>query len=331
VEYRGTSARAGKRPPGRLPLDRRIRNIRRRIYGWVFRCVYWTLPKLPLWFISLLAKTIVVPAARLRYWRRAQRNLVRVYGDALSTEERRQILTGVFRGVGALVVELTGAMAKHHDFYRSRVEDAGLRGCVRELQERSPKGWIGVCGHLGNWELMAAWASQLPGARSFHVIAKRVPNPYLNAIVEDARLRLGLGTIYRDDPPTKIVRLLKAGNCLGIVPDQDVPALPGMFVDFLGHPAYTPTGPARLALAADVPLIPAALLRKGDGFKVVWDQPIHPDRSRPRKEEVLRLTLAWSKALENMIHAHKDQWAWFHQRWKTTPEKLTARGRTRIE
>jgi Kdo2-lipid IVA lauroyltransferase/acyltransferase len=299
------------------------------MYGWVFRCLYWTVPRLPLWFISLLARAILVPAARLKYWRRGEKNLIKVYGDKLSAEERRQILNRVFRNMASLVVELNDALKTGADMFR-RVEDTGVRRCLLDLERRSPQGWIGVSGHLGNWELLASWASHLSASRNTYAIAKRQPNPYLNSIVHEARQRIGVGTLYRDDPPTQVVRLLKKGIRLGIVPDQDVPSLPGVFIDFLGHPAYTPTGPARLALAADVPLIPIAFLRKGKGFQVIHAEPIYPDKSRPRREEVLRLTRAWSKALENMIHEHKDQWAWFHRRWRTTPEKLAAFGRAEV-
>ena len=94
---------------------------------------------------------------------------------------------------------------------------------------------------------------------------------------------------------------------------------------------HTPTGPAQLALTVDVPILPLALVRTEDGerFEVIHGEPIFPDQSRThsRQEETLRLTKAWSAAMETMIHAHKDQWAWFHKRWKTTPEKLAALGR----
>ena len=318
----------GKRPSEHPRLSRRIqrriRNVRRRIYGWVFGCCYWTLPKLPAWFISLLARTIVVPLARLMFWRLAEQNLVKVYGDGLGATERRKILTGVFRGLGSLLVEICGMLAKGHDFYLSRTEDFAARRKLLELEARSG-GWIGVSGHIGNWELLAAWLSWLPGRDRCYAIAKRLPNPHLNRIVDDARRRVGVHTLYRDDPPTRFLRLLRMGERMGAIPDQDVPSLPGIFIDFLGHQAYTPTGPARLALAANVPLVPMAFVRKGDGFQMIVTEPIFPDHSRPKDEEVLRLTTAWSRRLEDMIHEHKDQWAWFHQRWNTTPERLADR------
>lgn len=317
----------GKRPSEHPRLSRRIqrriRNVRRRIYGWIFRCGYRVLPHLPAWSISLLARSLLVPVARLMFWRLGEHNLVKVYGDDLDPEQRKQVLTGVFRGLGSLLVEVCGLMARGHDCYRCRTDDAEARRRLLRL-ERSG-GWLGVSGHLGNWELLAAWLASLPGRDRCYAIAKRVPNPHLNRIVEDARRRVGVHTLYRDDPPPRFLRLLRTGERMGAVPDQDVPSLPGIFIDFLGHRAYTPTGPARLALAANVPLVPMAFLRKGRGFEVIVTEPIFPDRSRPKEDEIRRLTIAWSERLEAMIHEHKEQWAWFHQRWKTTPERLADR------
>ena len=34
--------------------------------------------------------------------------------------------------------------------------------------------------------------------------------------------------------------------------------------------------------------------------------------------------------MEEFILANPEQWAWLHNRWKTTPEKLQAEGRARL-
>ena len=112
------------------------------------------------------------------------------------------------------------------------------------------------------------------------------------------------------------------------MPDQDVKNLGGIFIPFLGHQAYTPTGPARLALAARVPIVPAVMVRVEPGrFRIEVGAPIQPDRRNDRDAEIERLTRAWSQWIEAAIRRHPEQWAWWHPRWATTPEKLAARGR----
>ncbi|MGH7681814.1 MAG: lysophospholipid acyltransferase family protein, partial [Candidatus Eiseniibacteriota bacterium] len=48
---------------------------------------------------------------------------------------------------------------------------------------------------------------------------------------------------------------------------------------------------------------------------------LHPDPSREREGEVLRLTAALTVALEGAIRARPDHWYWIHRRWKTPPPK----------
>ncbi|MEE9126786.1 MAG: lysophospholipid acyltransferase family protein, partial [Planctomycetota bacterium] len=328
-----------KRPSQHPKLSRRIqrrfRNVRRAFYGVFYRMCYWLLPKLPSWMIRVLGRLLVVPVSRVLHWRTAEANLIKVYGDELSAAERHRILVRMFRGLPAFLVECIGALNQGAGFLRGRVEDTSARKLVADLEARSEKGWIGVAPHLGNWVLVATWAGSLPGdGRRCHAIAKRQPNPHLSAILDDAQKRMGFMPIYGDRSPVQVVgeclKLLKRGARLGIAPDQDISRLPGVFIEFLGHRAYTPTGPAQLALTVDVPILPLALVRKDDGrLEVIHGEPIFPDqsRTRSRQEETLRLTKAWSAAMETMIHAHRDQWFWFHERWKTTPEKLAARAR----
>ena len=82
--------------------------------------------------------------------------------------------------------------------------------------------------------------------------------------------------------------------------------------------------------SSDLPIVVGAVFRQGDRYRVQINDPIYPDRSRPKKEEVLRLTVEWSRQLEEMIAAHPEQWFWFHDRWKTTPELLEAKNRQRL-
>ncbi len=319
------------------PVYRFLRWVRRSFYGVLYRGGYLIVPRLPLWFVRCLAR-VVVPVSRRRHGERAENNLIKVYGEQLSAEERRKILDRMFRSLPEFLIECLGAHKHGGRFLDGRIEDASAKRVVAELEARSEKGWIGVTPHLGNWLLLATWASSLPGGRGpCHAIAKRQPNPHLSAIIDDAQKRMGFQPIYTDARPIQVVaeclKLLKQGKVLGIAPDQDSSQVPGMFIDFLGHQAYTPVGPAQLALAVDVPILPMALVRKDEGlpFELIHGDPIYPDQSRShsRAAEITRLTVAWSAAMEEMIHAHKEQWGWIHRRWRTTPEKLAARGRER--
>jgi KDO2-lipid IV(A) lauroyltransferase len=259
------------------------------------------------------------------------RHLELVYGDALDAAGRARIARGVTRNFVAGLEEFLTALRDGPESLDDRIDDAAARALLARLHAESPRGFVGLTGHIGNWELLGSWIARHGSRGLGAAVARRHPNARLNAHIESLRRRLGLETFYRDEPPTRPIRFLREGRYVAVVPDQDVKSLAGMFVDFLGRRAYTPLGPARLALAADVPIVCGFLLRNADGsLRIEVAEPIRPDRRAPRAEEVERLTRAWSAAVESAVRAAPEQWVWFHERWRTTPELLAARGRSAL-
>lgn len=84
-------------------------------------------------------------------------------------------------------------------------------------------------------------------------------------------------------------------------------------IDFCGHPAWTSTFAARLALAHDKPLIPVYFRYDGrGGFRQSFEAPI--DCSSGDPVEITRLINA---SMSRQIMAHPEQWAlWDGVRWK---------------
>jgi KDO2-lipid IV(A) lauroyltransferase len=120
------------------------------------------------------------------------------------------------------------------------------------------------------------------------------------------------------------VRALRAGSLLGMLPDQDARRA-GVHVPFFGRPASTHAGPARMALAAGVPIFVGVAEREGKGrFRARLLRVLHPDSARDRDAEVLRLTAELTLALEEAIRERPDHWYWIHRRWKTPPSGPSA-------
>lgn len=184
------------------------------------------------------------------------------------------------------------------------------------------KGLISITAHLGNWELLAAAFSQLgyEGA----VVARRIYyEPYHRWVQNLRASQSKFQVIYRDESPKAILKVLKRNQLVGMLPDQDVDSVHGIFVPFLGRLAYTPVAPARMAYASGAPILPNFLVRiPGDRYQVVAGEVIRPHLEAPRDEEVERMTCEWSRQYEEVIRKYPEQWVWMHPRWKTTPESL---------
>jgi KDO2-lipid IV(A) lauroyltransferase len=274
---------------------------------------------------------VLEPLAHLGTRRLSERHLQKVYGDATTPAERQRLARAVTRSFVQGIGEFSRALREGPEHILDWVDAKDGLAQLRHLEATLPRGFLAVTGHIGNWELAGSIVAQHFSAGIGAVTARRHPNARLNARIERLRARFGMPTYYRDESPTIPIRALRRGQCVAIVPDQDIKNLAGMFVDFLGHRAYTPVGPARLALAADVPMVCIFLLRDADGtLRLRVGDPIHPDTRAPRPAEIERLTRAWTREIEAVIYEHPEQWVWFHERWKSTPESLAARGRAAL-
>jgi Kdo2-lipid IVA lauroyltransferase/acyltransferase len=179
-------------------------------------------------------------------------------------------------------------------------------------------GAIIVTGHIGNWEAAGAFlaAAGLPMA----AVVKRQRNPAFNERLVATRRRSGIEPIYMQDAHARIPRALSEGKTVALVADQDAGER-GVFVPFLGRAASTFRGPARLALAQDVPLFFGAALRLGAGYGAVLER-IEPPGTGGDAE--LEFTRRWVSRLEVHVRRHPEQYFWFHRRWKTRPPGTTA-------
>ncbi|MCB9880717.1 MAG: lysophospholipid acyltransferase family protein [Planctomycetes bacterium] len=303
----------------------RWKRFRRRVVAVALTSVCRATSLLPFAFTRRVLPFLTRIAAHRAIRGKVHGHLTLAFGDELSSGDKTRISKTIAHNLGLVVAEvLAASRGKLPPGYIDENDAAD-----RAKSLFADGGFIGLTGHIGNWELLGAQlAKHFPG-RADSVIAKRLGNPGLNEFVEDLRTRLGMSTFYQNESPMRLVRGLRQHKIIGTVPDQDVARLAGEFVTFFGKPAYTPTGPAALALHGRVPILPAFLRRHENGLRLIVCEPIWPDFAADRDAEVLRLTQAWSAAVEAAIREQPSDWMWFHERWQTTPERLEARRKKR--
>lgn len=186
------------------------------------------------------------------------------------------------------------------------------------------KGGIIMASHFGNWELLAAYL-RIKGYRG-PVIARKIYFHKFNDLLMKLRSVHGLDIMYRDESPKTILKILKGNGLIGMLADQDIDNVEGVFVDFFGRPAYTPTAPVKFAMASGAPILPCFMIRKGNRYDFAVEDPIYVEKSSDREDTVKNFTQKWSSVLESYIRRYPEQWVWMHRRWKTKPQKLTAEG-----
>ncbi len=243
------------------------------------------------------------------------RNLTTAFGKEKSSLEIKQIAQKVFQNLAQTAAEVL-QFPKWKDYSIDQIIDFGnAPQKYRELLAEG-KGLITITSHLGNWELLGG----IPTMKGFKskAVARRLRDPRFQNWVENLRVSIGINLIYRDDSPRKIFQCLKNGEALGLLPDQDIAGLKGVFVDFFGKPAHASIAPVKLSLATGAPIACVFLVRlPRNRYKIIFKEVIRPVVEMGEAEALQKYTALWMKDIENVIREYPDQWGWMHNRWKT--------------
>ncbi|WTM15445.1 phosphatidylinositol mannoside acyltransferase [Isoptericola halotolerans] len=174
--------------------------------------------------------------------------------------------------------------------------------------------------HLGNWDLAGAWAS--PRIAPVLTVAERLKPPALFEQFVDFRRSIGIDVLPLGDDGVFKGLVRGAGDGPRLVPllsDRDLTAS-GIEVDLCGHRARVAAGPAALAVAARVPLIPVGIrherltgerrrrARTPWGIVITFHQPVDPPDGGNRRTQVAQLTQAWTDVLGEYIARHTADW-----------------------
>ncbi|WNO06167.1 lysophospholipid acyltransferase family protein [Rhodoferax mekongensis] len=178
------------------------------------------------------------------------------------------------------------------------------------------RGIIFLTPHLGSFEVTAqAYASRFGSSGApMTVLYRPARQLWLRRIIEASRARPGLHTAPANLAGVKqLIKALRSGQCVGLLPDQVPPEGQGAWVPFFGRDAYTMTLAARLAQQTGARLVLAwgERLPAGAGYKVCV---------RPY-ELVLSLDLTEATAqinaaMEQVIRELPSQYLWGYARYK---------------
>ncbi|MEN6624641.1 MAG: lysophospholipid acyltransferase family protein [Candidatus Sumerlaeia bacterium] len=238
-------------------------------------------------------------------------------GVARDAAEARRLSRRVFESLAMNALEWMHSTGWPDSLFaeRVRMDTEPVRRLLAE-----GRGLICVTGHIGNWEVMFRAARIYHGFTQYVVMAPQ-RNDAVNRWLVAQRERGGDKMVSSQDGALPIVRLLRRGEMMGMLGDQDSARVSGIFVNFFGRPAYTPAGIGMLAHMCNTPILPTAGYRTTDDNRhvLVYGEPIRPDPALDAAADALRLTQAYTAWLEERIREHPEQWVWIHNRWKRKP------------
>lgn len=243
------------------------------------------------------------PARAAREVRRRARRALASYGEALF--DHAWLTLGPRDRAAALVARVEG---------RERL-DAALRGGA---------GAVLATAHMGLWDL-GAHALARAGLR-LSVVALAGGDPRMNRYRDRPRRRLGIEILWVEPGEGLAVsllgplRALRERRVVAILADRPTGGAAAR-LPFFGAPAALPLGPAALARAAGVPIVPAFVVRdaRTRGYLLAIEPPIVVARTADARADIEAATAALARVLERWIRAYPEQWYCFYPFWRERP------------
>jgi Kdo2-lipid IVA lauroyltransferase/acyltransferase len=241
------------------------------------------------------------------------RNLAQAFPSADSRSIREMGLRS-YMNAGRFMMEFARQAGMNEEYVETHVTVRN-DGRLRELNKLD--GALLITGHFGNWELFGITCRYMLGDVAF--LVGRQSNPLVDDFINRMRSVHGIELYNRRSAVKGVLRSMRRGGYVCWLSDQDA-GLSGITVDFFGYPASTPRGAAAFSVKLGVPVVPAVLVRKGNGpdHELVIGEAVRPNGDVTVEEAEIEVTQAYTRQLEDLIRERPDLYWWAHRRWKTT-------------
>ena len=249
---------------------------------------------------------------------RAVTNIDRAFGQELSYRRKRRIVREGWINFGRSLMEMMRLRKYYHRQIASGVEIIGHDYLHRAY--RRGNGVIAFGGHIGNFELLAAWLAQ--SGYKIAVIGRELNNQDIDKLLVSNREAMGIVNIKAETSPHTIIRYLRDGYIIGVLIDTDSFRVSGELTPFFGRPAKTPIGPTQLGFVTGAAFLPMFCLSlPGGKHKIIIKPEVVPESNRRSRENVYHQTCRMTGVIEDIIRTYPEQWIWPHNRWHTRPEE----------
>lgn len=192
-----------------------------------------------------------------------------------------------------------------------------------EAAHAQARGIVFLTPHLGCFEITAqGYAQRFGAARGpITVLYRPARKAWLRALVDGARARPGLATAPTTLSGVKqMLKALKKGEAVGLLPDQVPPLGLGVWAPFFGRDAYTMTLSARLAQQSGAQVLLAWGERRGWGRGyVIHVRPLGTALAADPAAAAAQV----NAAMQALVRECPRQYLWGYARYKAPREDAT--------
>ncbi|MEP0071343.1 MAG: lysophospholipid acyltransferase family protein [Marinomonas sp.] len=274
-------------------------------------CCMYLLSKLSLCKVQYIGR--FVGRICLKYDKRTVRDIdtnLSLCFPEKSQQERERIRNARLEYLGQIAFELSHIWVKDSQLLLSYLQPT-YDNHIFEAALKSDEGVIFLFPHLGNWEMMSCYLSQFRTPTLMYSPQKK--SKELDTFISDARRRVGANLAPANiKGVTQIIKSLKQGGLIGILPDQVPQDGGGVYCPFYNHQAYTMTLAHRLAKKTHAKVFIGAAFGAEAGFKVLAE----PIGEAFYDDDLEVSAKILNKSIESLISRHPEQYQWEYKRFK---------------
>ncbi|MBL8452673.1 MAG: lysophospholipid acyltransferase family protein [Zoogloea sp.] len=240
------------------------------------------------------------------YRRRLRANLE----QALGHDEAGRLWRRCVGEIGKQALELPWVLLRPQDEITAKVVQVSGWEHV-EAAEANSGGILFITPHLGCFEISAQYFSM---HKPITVLYRAPKKAVLQPVIDAGRRRGNMHLAPADvSGVRRLIKALRAGEAVGMLPDQVPGGGEGAWLPFFGRPAYTMTLAARLSEVAGVSTLFAwaERLPGGKGFHLHLRPALTPlDGDTPARAAAI------NRELEAQIRENPAQYLWGYNRYK---------------
>ncbi len=244
----------------------------------------------------------------------ARRNIALCFAT-MQEEEQEQMVQETMLGVGYGIAELgrfwQRPAQKTLDEIRQVHGEQAFRYAVAD-----GKGVLLAVPHLGAWELLSVY---LAHCGKTTVLYREPRDPGLDKVITDGRERSGAKLVRAGGAGVReLIRALRQGQIVGILPDQQPKRGQGVFAPFFGIQAFTMTLFSRLAMRSKVPVFTGYVERLPgtQGYELHFESVNEIATAADLDASVAQV----NKAVERCARRIPVQYQWGYKRFSMRPD-----------
>lgn len=236
-------------------------------------------------------------------------NMRVILGPEADESRVREAAREVFRSYSMYMVELMGARYFLPEIAANEIETEGFEAFTEIARAR---GVVLVSAHFSNPYVGTALFDR-HGLRALAVVLRQHIE-VMRLVWPDRREPPMREQVPVEDALRRCLQALTGEKRIVTVLGDRPFGEKGVEVEMFGRKVCFPQGPARMALLAEAPMVPAFIVRGDNGrFIGLFHEPIRPPESGSASEKAIVMTQEFARRFEEVLRKYPSQWHLFYK------------------